>query len=151
MKRLKIKVYCNGVKKSDLPQILNLLGQLSTSTFAKNRKIIQEISHWREVMKKSFLINVRDMKKEGNPIVGMATLIPHIQSLGRFGNIQDVIVDEQYRGCGVGAMLWKEIVKISKENNFSRVDLTSSKPKAQKWYKKLGFEEHKTKFFRKYL
>ncbi len=146
-----IKVFVNDIEKKDMPQINDLLFQLSLNAFVKNKKLINDFSHWQEVMKRNYVFSARDMTDNSKTLVALATLIPHIQPLGRFGNIQDVVVDKKFRRNGIGTMLWENILAISKEKDLQRIELTSSKVIAQDWYKKLGFVEHKTQVLKKEL
>ena len=74
-------------------------------------------------------------------IVGVATL--HIiKKLTRIlGLIEDVAVNEDYRGLGVGKKLVKELIKIGNEKNCDKIVLSSSE-KNSKFYEKIGFQKN---------
>ena len=74
-------------------------------------------------------------------IVGVATL--HIiKKLTRIlGLIEDVAVNEDYRGLGIGKKLVKELIKIGNEKNCDKIVLSSSE-KNSKFYEKIGFQKN---------
>ena len=78
---------------------------------------------------------------EENIIIGVATL--HIiKKLTRvLGLIEDVAVNENYRGQGTGKKLLKELIKIGNEKNCDKIVLSSSE-KNSKFYEKIGFQKN---------
>lgn len=74
-------------------------------------------------------------------IIGVATL--HIiKKLTRIlGLIEDVAVNEDYRGLGIGKKLVKELIKIGNEKNCDKIVLSSSE-KNSKFYEKIGFQKN---------
>jgi glucosamine-phosphate N-acetyltransferase len=61
---------------------------------------------------------------------------------GNLGHIDEFVIDEQYRGNGIGGQLLSRIVKIASENNCKRIELDSSfrRTKAHEFYMHRGFE-----------
>ena len=78
---------------------------------------------------------------EKNIVIGVATL--HIiKKLTRIlGLIEDVAVNEDYRGLGIGKKLVKELIKIGNEKNCDKIVLSSSE-KNSKFYEKIGFQKN---------
>ena len=78
---------------------------------------------------------------EENIIIGVATL--HIiKKLTRIlGLIEDVAVNENYRGQGTGKKLLKELIKIGNEKKCDKIVLSSSE-KNSKFYEKIGFQKN---------
>ena len=78
---------------------------------------------------------------EENIIIGVATL--HIiKKLTRIlGLIEDVAVNENYRGLGIGKKLVKELIIIGNEKNCDKIVLSSSE-KNSKFYEKIGFQKN---------
>ena len=78
---------------------------------------------------------------EENIIIGVATL--HIiKKLTRIlGLIEDVAVNENYRGLGIGKKLVKELIKIGNKKNCDKIVLSSSE-KNSKFYEKIGFQKN---------
>jgi ribosomal protein S18 acetylase RimI-like enzyme len=77
----------------------------------------------------------------GGIIVGVATL--HIiKKLTRIlGLIEDVAVNENHRGQGIGKKLVKRLVKIGNEKKCDKIVLSSSE-KNSKFYEKIGFQKN---------
>ena len=74
-------------------------------------------------------------------IIGVATLHV-IKKLTRIlGLIEDVAVNEDYRGLGIGKKLVKELIKIGNEKNCDKIVLSSSE-KNSKFYEKIGFQKN---------
>ena len=78
---------------------------------------------------------------EENIVIGVATL--HIiKKLTRIlGLIEDVAVNKNYRGQGIGKKLVKELIKIGNEKNCDKIVLSSSE-KNSKFYEKIGFQKN---------
>lgn len=83
-------------------------------------------------------------------IIGMITVlifrIPYVKK----GYIDDLIVDENYRGQGLGKRLLDEALKIAKEKGVAYVDFTSrpSRLAGNSLYEKLGFKRRDTNIYR---
>lgn len=60
-----------------------------------------------------------------------------------FGFLEDVYVDENFRGQGHGKKLVKEVIKIAKQNSCYKIVATSrfNKNKVHSLYESLGFEK----------
>jgi GNAT superfamily N-acetyltransferase len=65
-----------------------------------------------------------------------------------FGLMEDVYVDEIYRGKGVGSELVKKVIEVAKEANCYKLIATNrtSKPKVHELYQRLGFTQHGVEF-----
>jgi len=79
--------------------------------------------------------------KDGERIVGMATLyiIPKIGK--KNGLLEDVIISAEYRGQGLGERLVREVLTIAKAQGLASITLTSNPVRvaAHKLYEKVGF------------
>ena len=84
-------------------------------------------------------------------IIGTATLIsaPQLQEYSKTV-IEDVVVDANYRGQGIGAALVKTALNQARKLGVKNVTLTSrpSRIGANALYKKLGFEPVETNNYR---
>ena len=88
------------------------------------------------------------MKDEGR-IIGMAFLFILQTLQGRNGSIEDVVVDEAYRGQGLGVKIMEAVIEEAKREKVTEIMLTS-KPKrvaANKLYQKLGFVQKETNVY----
>ena len=99
-----------------------------------------------EIVSRSKKFTVHDNNKE----VGRAYLyILHNDLHQRpFGFIEDVFVEEEYRGQGVGSQLVKNMMEEARKRNCYKIIMTSrySKPRVHALYEKLGFKDHGKEF-----
>ncbi|MGF1516791.1 MAG: GNAT family N-acetyltransferase [Nodosilinea sp.] len=65
-----------------------------------------------------------------------------------FGLMEDVYVDEAYRGKGVGSELVKRVIELAKKSNCYKLIATSrtSRLKVHELYQRLGFTQHGVEF-----
>ena len=88
--------------------------------------------------------------KDGEKIVGIATLYI-LQKIGtRSAYIEDVVVDSNYRGKGLGEKLVREVIEIARAQNVRKLYLTSRQihTAAHSLYRKVGFKVKETTVFR---
>ncbi len=80
----------------------------------------------------------------------MATLAPVYTVRRKRGDVHDVVVDEAYRGRGIGTKLLTILIAHAKKIGIARLDLTSgpSRRKANRLYQNLGFTLHRTNCYR---
>ena len=77
-----------------------------------------------------------------NKLVGTAKLLieqKFIHNLSKYGHIEDVYIDSQYRNNNYGYLLIKHIVDYCKEQQFFKITLTCN-DKVATFYEKNGFE-----------
>lgn len=100
----------------------------------------------RDVSAKGIRVSVADDGVE----VGRAYLYLMHNDLHKqpFGLMEDVYIDELYRGQGAGSRLVEKIVELAKEANCYKLIATSrtSRPKVHDLYEKLGFTQHGVEF-----
>ncbi len=98
--------------------------------------------------KTTHLFVARESKKQR--IVGMGTLaiyrIPYLKK----AYFDDFVVDEEYRGHGIGSKLIEKILVFAKELGATYIELTANSKRlvANKLYKKIGFVKQDTNVFR---
>ncbi|MDA3899926.1 MAG: GNAT family N-acetyltransferase [Spirochaetes bacterium] len=84
-------------------------------------------------------------ESETRKLVAMCTIQEYVSTAqgSKAGIIEDVVVSSEYRGHGIGSELMKELVKIAKEKNYSRLQLAvdNNNTKAQHFYKKHGWNQ----------
>jgi len=88
-------------------------------------------------------------------VIGMTSLFYH-QTFGvpdGLGKIEDVVVDERYRGKGLGKLLVIYVFSIAQNLGLRTLELTSNpkRVEANKMYVELGFELYGTNFYTKDL
>jgi ribosomal protein S18 acetylase RimI-like enzyme len=83
-------------------------------------------------------------------VVGTLTLIVFSIPTGRRAWIEDVVVDENSRGSGVGQRLTMAAIDEARQRGVRTIDLTSrpSREVANAMYVKLGFERRETNVYR---
>jgi len=94
----------------------------------------------------AFLVVAKDESR----IIGMGTLYVQNKFSKKTAFVEDVVVDDAYRGKGIGKEIMNAILEIAKKENVRTVYLTS-RPKreaAHALYTKLGFEKKDTTVFR---
>ncbi|MDO8561863.1 MAG: GNAT family N-acetyltransferase [bacterium] len=127
---------------SALADIRNLLNQLSESnkkvTPASLKKVLKhpDIEIW--------------VARDGARIVGMATLVVMHKLYATASDVEDVVVDENYRGHGLGKALMKKLMERARARRASCIALTSnpSRTAANAMYQKLGFKKRETNVYR---
>jgi ribosomal protein S18 acetylase RimI-like enzyme len=97
----------------------------------------------------SVLLVARDPEREGR-IVGSLTLVLFRIPTGVRAWIEDVVVDEEARGRGVGAALNQFALDHARRAGARTVDLTSrpTREAANRLYRRLGFEPRDTNIYR---
>jgi ribosomal protein S18 acetylase RimI-like enzyme len=88
--------------------------------------------------------------KDDDKIVGLGSLyiIPKIGK--RVGHVEDVVVDEAYRGKGLGEKIVQTIIVAAKEHKLHSLSLTSRPERiaGNKLYQKVGFQRKETNVYR---
>lgn len=87
--------------------------------------------------------------RDDDRIVGMATLYA-VTRIGRHGYVEDVVVDNAYRGQGLGKKLMHALIDYAREHGFKQVYLTTnpSRVAAHGLYQSLGFKIKETDVFK---
>ena len=78
--------------------------------------------------------------KDGQAIVGYASLHLLNKLNRKTGLIEDVAVNKKYRGLGIGKLIVNKLIELSKENNCDKIILNSNKEYLT-FYKKIGFNK----------
>jgi ribosomal protein S18 acetylase RimI-like enzyme len=86
-------------------------------------------------------------------VVGTLTLVIFPIPTGVRAWIEDVVVDENARGLGIGEALTSAAVNEARSRGVRSIDLTSrpSREVANALYRKLGFERRETNVYRFFL
>jgi ribosomal protein S18 acetylase RimI-like enzyme len=120
-----------------------LVGQLSSSVSPPTREELEQMV----TSDASRLLLAYD--GDGG-LVGTLTLVLFRIPTGLRAWIEDVVVDEDARGQGVGEALNREALRLAGEAGARNVDLTSrpSREAANRLYRRLGFEQRETNVYR---
>ena len=122
-----------------------LVPQLSRSAAAPPPDLIREIVG----AQANTVLLARDLRDQGR-IVGMLTLVVFRIPTGVRAWIEDVVVDEDARGRGVGEALNLEAIRRALELGARTVELTSrpSREAANRLYQRLGFVRRDSNLYR---
>ena len=84
--------------------------------------------------------------RDDERIIGMATLYIITKFSKKNGHVEDVVVDDAYRGQGLGEKLMRALIDVAHSENVKTLHLTSRPERAagNKLYQKLGFEQKNT-------
>ena len=125
-----------------LKEVNRLLPQLSKSAKLINLNTLQKLSN-------SECTRLY-VAKEGDFILGMLSLVVFSIPTGTKAWIEDVVVDQEARGKGVGRKLMEHALDVAKELGAKSADLTSrpSREVANRLYQKIGFEGRETNVYR---
>ena len=71
------------------------------------------------------------------------TIKNNLWTLANLGNVDEFVVDNEYRNRGIGKILMSEIEKIAKNHGCKRLELDSSfhRTIAHGFYERLGFDK----------
>jgi ribosomal protein S18 acetylase RimI-like enzyme len=118
-----------------------LIPQLSSSAPEPTRAQIQEIVDSPAVT----LLMARDAGK----LVGALSLVVFRVPTGVHGLIEDVVVDQNARGKGIGEALTRAALDRAKMLGASKVELTSrpSREAANRLYVRIGFQPRHTNLY----
>lgn len=96
--------------------------------------------------KKAVLI----VAKDGQKIVGMATLYIMQKFSKRTAHVEDVVVGSAYRGKGLGEKIMRAVIAAAQAKKVRTLHLTSRPVRvaANKLYQKLGFQSKETNVYR---
>lgn len=120
-----------------------------TTTIGKNYKPLTD-TDLTEICASPTTILLVAREKEKKALVGMITIavyrIPYVKK----AYIDDLVVDEEYRGLGIGSSLLNKAIMLAKAKEASYVDFTSRprRDKSNKLYEKLGFIKRETNVYR---
>lgn len=123
----KVKIEIPHWSHIDIPQLTELYRQAQWLEAAEERDIVLAIVQHTYAFAVAY---------EQNKIVGMGRVISDGVS---DAYIQDVYVDQTYRGKGIGKMIIDKLVAHLKENKIMWIGLIGN-PGTDKFYQPLGFE-----------
>jgi ribosomal protein S18 acetylase RimI-like enzyme len=126
--------------------VSQLLPQLSSSAARPSRAELEEIVS----SAVSVLFVARETDRDGDPIVGMLTLVTYRIPTGLHAVIEDVVVDGAARNSGAGVALVQAALAEAEQRGAPDVNLTSrpSREAANRLYLKLGFKVRETNVYR---
>ena len=88
--------------------------------------------------------------EENGVILGTLTLVTYRIPTGKKAWIEDVVVEKNARGKGIGKLLLEHAMQFAAEQGMPKIDLTSNPTRvaANELYKKIGFQLRDTNVYR---
>lgn len=131
----------DSLSDDDLAAIERLLPQLSSTATFDRARIESMLEH-----DGTDLIVARD----GDRLVGMATLATFPLPTGVRGHLDDVVVDAEQRGRGIARTLLETVIELARERGLRTLDLTSrpTRQSAIRLYESVGFERRDSMLMR---
>ena len=120
-----------------------LISQLSPNLEPPSKQNLEEIIN----SKNSILFLA---KNENDEIIGTLTLLINRIPSGQKVIIEDVVIDNKFRGKGIGKELTQFAIDYAVKRGIKEIDLTSNPTRiaGNKLYQKLGFVKRKTNVYR---
>jgi len=103
-----------------------------------------------ELPSNHFIFVINDIEK--NKVIGSGTIIIERKIIHNFknvGHIEDIVVDNNYRGAGLGKMIINYLLDFAEKNNCYKTILTCSNENIG-FYEKFGFTK-KDNFMARYI
>ena len=135
-------------KKSDFKEVFVLLKQLFNQNrlYSSKSKELYEI----QIRSNSYLNFV---VKKNNKLVGYASVCFKLsmQEQGFIGHLSELVIDESFRGKGIGTEFLKHVEKNIKKEGCKELQLPSTfkRKKAHKFYENQGYKKTSYYFWKK--
>ncbi len=122
-----------------------LIPQLSSSAVAPTEAELAEI-----VNSPATVLLIARAENQDYQIIGALTLVLYRIPTGVQAHIEDVVVDTNARGQGIGEALTRAAIQRATEAGAVNVDLTSrpSREAANRLYQRMGFVKRETNVYR---
>lgn len=122
----------------DLSKVKSLIKQLDSSAVFNEQSLY-----------KAMLTGHVSQVKDNGKLIGMGWIFPRQTLLRRQAVVEDMIVDEKYRGKGLGEKILKDLLLWAKNQGVEVVELTTNPKRvaANSLYQKVGFQLHPTNHY----
>jgi len=124
------------LRKEDYEQYIELINNFRPINMKISREKFNELY---DIIFKNNIIFVIEIEKK---IIATTKLIidqKFFHNLAKYGHIEDVIVNKEYRGQGFGTKIIEHVVNYCKKCNFFKITLTCNE-KLINFYEKNDFE-----------
>ncbi len=130
----KIKKFFNF----DLKKVKELIGQLDATTVVKEQSLY-----------KAVLNGFVSKKYDGDKLIGFGWIFSRQTALRKQAVVEDMIVDEVYRGKNLGGAILEDLIEWAKEQKVEVIELTTNPKRiaANNLYQKHGFVLHPTNHY----
>ena len=122
----------------DLDKVRKLVSQLDSTAVVNEQSLYK-------AMLDGYVSKIED----GGELVGMGWIFPRQTMLRCQAVVEDMIVDDRYRGKGLGEKILLDLIRWAKEKGVEVVELTTNPKRlaANSLYKKVGFKLHETNHY----
>jgi GNAT superfamily N-acetyltransferase len=131
-------IHLRPIQRPDAPRLAVLLDQLGYPT--DEAAVHLRLDYWLDEPC-SWLIGAEDDRT----LVGVAALhlLPMFEATGRFGRLVALVVDDRYRGRGVGGLLVSAAEEQARSAGCVLLEISSSRhrTRAHEFYQRLGYED----------
>lgn len=132
----------------DFKDIFELLKQLWPNSNLDHNQLFKVFKVGVESEMQKFIVG-----KINNKIIGFCSLTikNNLWLAGNLGHIDELVIDVEYRGCGLGKRMIELMTKIAKESKCKRIELDTAfhRKKAHKFYESVGYENRAYLFSKK--
>lgn len=145
MENEKVIIEKVGTYSDELLRDINSLGpQLDPKFEPLNKETLESMIDTSD----THILVARDTQKD--TVIGMITLCIYRIPYKKKAWLEDLVVDQAYRGQGIATRLIQKGLGIARENQVGSVNLTSQpiREVANKIYLSLGFEKRDTNVYR---
>ncbi len=130
-----------NLEEYNLKNLIRVLDQLSITDVTDLNQLVQHIrdNSCAKINKKHILV-----AKFEDQIIGTGSIIIEnkiIHNMGKTGHIEDVVVDNEYRGHGLAKIIMEYLINIAKINGCYKVILDAS-DNVKVFYQNIGFKVH---------
>ena len=134
------------------------LKEYSAEFLSAVERLLPQLTTFSPVPKKKEVMDIFEnpgttiwvLKDDHQIIVGMLTLVIYKTPTGTHAWIEDVVIDEKFRGRGNGKILTLAAIDFAKKNRAKAISLTSRsfREAANHMYQNLGFQLQDTNLYR---
>jgi GNAT superfamily N-acetyltransferase len=133
-----MSVQLRPIRRTDASLLAGLLGELGYPT--TEAAVHERLDYWLDDPA-SWLIGAAD----GDDLIGVAALgvLPALEVTGKLGRLVALVVDERYRGKGIGQSLVRAAEEQARAAGCIKMEITSSRyrNRTHKIYQQLGYED----------
>ncbi|HEV3244770.1 MAG TPA: GNAT family N-acetyltransferase [Candidatus Paceibacterota bacterium] len=88
--------------------------------------------------------------RDGKKMIGIGLLFVINKVRGKYGYLEDMIVDADHRGRGIGEKLTQKLLNVARSKKLKTIELSTrpSRIAANRLYQKFGFEHKETNVYR---
>jgi glucosamine-phosphate N-acetyltransferase len=127
------EIILNEKNFNEISRLYSHFGDMNNLNFIALKNIVERMPENQNIY---FYIN-----NETNEIIGAITLIIEqklIHNGAKAGHIEDLVVLDKYRSCGIGGVLLEYVIQLARDNNCYKVILDCDDT-LEKYYIKKGF------------